>query len=251
MPSLYLRAKPEDIGKYVVFSGDPWRVDVIKQYLDNLVEIAFAREYNTVTGYYKGVKVTVTSTGIGAPSAAIAMEEMYACGMEVAVRMGTAMVMEEDMLGHFVIPIGSIRRESTSLTYVEEGYPAIADLQLVNSMNETVRSFGKKFDNGINCTVDGFYTMMHESRLSKEYRRDIDAVLSELKTLGVAGVDMESSCLLTIGRLMGVKTAVVTVATVLNNLRNQLEGKEKAEAEDLLCKVVLEGIYNHHTKSVH
>lgn len=242
MPSLYMKTDTKDVGKYVIFSGDPWRVNVLKKYLDDVKEVAFAREFNTVTGTYKGVRITATSTGIGAPSSAIAMEEMYECGMEVAVRMGTVMAMDDSMLGNFIIPIGSMRRESTSLSYVEQSYPAVADLDVVNVMNQTVLDYGKRYQNGISCTMDGFYTKMHDSRFSKEFGRDMQPVYDELKKLGVVGIDMESACMLTVGRLMGVKTAVVTMATVLENLKEQLLGQERTDAEDLLCRVVLEGI---------
>ena len=243
MSTLYMKADMETVGKYVIFSGDPWRVNVLKKYLDDVREVAFAREFNTITGYYKGVRITATSTGIGAPSAAIAMEEMYECGMEVAVRMGTVMAMDDEMLGHFIIPIGAMRRESTSKSYVEESYPAVADLELVNVMNATVADHGKRYQNGVNCTMDGFYTQMHDSKFSLESGRTMQPVYDALKKLGVSGIDMESACMLTIGRLMGVKTAVVTLATVLENLKATLAGKERTEAEDLLCRVVLEGIY--------
>lgn len=128
MSTLYMGADQETIAKYVLFSGDPWRVDLVKQYLDKPKKVAFLREFNTYTGTYKGVDVTVTSTGIGAPSAAIAMEEMYESGMEVAVRMGTVMSMQDDMLGHFLIPAAAMRREGTSQAYVDLSYPAVAIL---------------------------------------------------------------------------------------------------------------------------
>lgn len=247
MSSLYTKADRESVGEYVIFSGDPWRVNVLKKYLEDYTDVAFAREFNTVTGTYKGVRITVTSTGIGAPSAAIAMEEMYECGMKVAVRMGTVMAMDDHMLGQFIIPIASMRRESTSKTYVEESYPAVADLELVNVMNSTVAQFGKRCQNGISCTMDGFYTQMHDSRFSLECGREMLPVYDELKKLGISGIDMESACMLTVGRLMGVKTAVVTMVTVLENLKDQLLGTARSDAEDLLCRVVLEGIVNYAT----
>ena len=80
MTTLYMGADKDTVAKYVLFSGDPWRVEVVKKYLDEPKKVAFMREFNTYTGTYKGVEVTVTSTGIGAPSAAIAMEEMYEAG---------------------------------------------------------------------------------------------------------------------------------------------------------------------------
>ena len=245
MATLYMGGTPETVGRYVLFSGDPWRVNVIKQFLDDPQEVAFLRELNTCTGTYKGERITVTSTGIGAPSAAIAMEEMYACGMEVAVRMGTVMSIQDDMLGQFIIPIASMRRESTSKTYVEESYPAVADLELVNILNQTAADFGKRSLNGVSCTMDGFYTQMHDSRFSKECGRDLSRVFEELRALHVCGIDMESACMLTVGRLMGVKTAIITMVTVLENLKETLKGQERADAETLLCRVALEGVWRY------
>ena len=243
MATLYMGTTRETVAKYVLFTGDPWRIDVMKQYLDNPQHVAFLREYNTYTGTYKGLPVTVTSTGIGAPSAAIAMEEMYESGMEVALRTGTVMALQDDMLGHFIVPIGSMRRESTSKTYVEESYPAVADIELVNALNETIADYGKRVLNGISCTMDGFYTQMHDSRFSLEWGRDMSGTFEELKKLHVSGIDMESSCMMTVGRLMGVKTAVLTMTTVLENLKDTLKGQDRKDAEDLLCRVALEGIY--------
>lgn len=248
MSTLYLGTDQDTVAKYVLFSGDPWRVEVIKKYLDHPKKVAFQREFNTYTGTYKGVEVTVTSTGIGAPSAAIAMEEMYGSGMEVAVRMGTVMSMKEDMLGHFMIPVAAMRREGTSQSYVDLSYPAVADFELVNVMNETVESVGKRYLNGLNCTMDGFYSKMHDSRFSLEFGRNMADTFEEAKKLGVTGIDMESSCMLTLGRLMGVKTCILTVVTVLENLKETLKGQERTDAEELLCKVALEGIYNYHNR---
>ena len=241
-------ATRETVGEYVIFSGDPWRVEVVKNHLDNPQKVAFLREFNTYTGMYRGVRITATSTGIGAPSAAIAMEEMYACGMKVALRMGTVMALDDTMLGHFLIPIGAMRREQTSATYVEQSYPAVADLELVNVLNQTVQAHGRRYQNGINCTMDGFYSQMKESRFSKERGVDMLRTLEELDALHIAGIDMESSCMLTLGRLMGVRTAVLTLATVLRNLKQVMEGQARADAEDLLCRVALEGIYRFATR---
>lgn len=242
MSTLYLGADKSNVSNYVLFSGDPWRVEVLKGYLENPRKVAFKREFNTYTGSYKGVEVTVTSTGIGAPSAAIAMEEMYQCGMEVAVRMGTVMALEDDMLGKFIIPIAAMRREGTSASYADLSYPAVADIDLVNCMNRTVTQMGGEYRNGLNCTMDGFYSKMHDSRFSLEWGRDMTETFEELKKLKVTGIDMESACMLTIGRLMGVKTCVVTMTTVLENLKETLQGQARTDAEDFLCRAALEGI---------
>ena len=241
--TLYMKVSEEDVSKYVIFSGDPWRVDVIKDFLDNPKKVAFEREFHTYTGTYKGVKVTISSTGIGAPSAAIAMEEMYEAGMEVALRMGTVMSLKEDVLGDYIVPLGSIRIESTSLTYAPINYPAVADLKLIDAINETLDKNNLKVDNGFNCSMDGFYTQMKESRLSKERKTDIHEVFQSLKDLNVSGIDMESSCMMVVGRLMNVKTATLTLVTVLENLKGVLKDKEREEKEKELCRMALESIY--------
>jgi uridine phosphorylase len=243
-----MNANEKDIAEMVIFSGDPWRVNVLKNYLDDVKHIDFKREFNTYTGTYKGLPITVTSTGIGAPSAAIAVEEMYECGMKVAVRMGTIMSLIDDTLGDFMIPVGAIRRENTSDTYVDKSFPAVADFDLVNAMNESVKQAGKQYHNGISATLDGFYSQMHDSKFSLEKNKDMSKIYEEMKSYGVCGLDMESSLILTLGRLMNVKTAIVTVVTVLENLKDTLKGQSRTDAEDLRCKVVLEGLLNYSKK---
>lgn len=244
-PSLYMKAKPDDIADYVIFSGDPWRVNVLKTYLKDVKQIGFFREYNTYTGYYKGLKVTVTSTGIGAPSAAIAMEEMFNCGMKVAIRMGTVMALKDDLLGDYVIPSGSIRKEKTSQTYVDHGYPAVADFELVSSITKTFRANGQRVENGINATMDGFYSQMKVSRLSELRGTTFEPLFDELVKNNVVGIDMESSLMMVLGRLMCVKTAVVTLVTVLKNLQQSLKDDERQKKEDELCKLTLASIYQY------
>ena len=248
MKTLYMGVEKGSVAPYVLFSGDPFRVERIKEYLDNPVSLGFRREFNSYTGTYKGVPVTVSSTGMGAPTAAIAMEEMYEAGMKVTVRMGTVMALRDELLGKFLIPIGAIRREKTSETYVEQGYPAVPDFSLVEIYNETVKEFGSEYQNGITCTMDGFYSQMHDSEFSREFGRDLSPIFDELKRIKVSGIDMESSCLLTLGQLMGVKTCILTMTTVLENLKKVLLGEEREKAEDLLCKVALEGIYRYQRK---
>lgn len=243
MQTLYMKAKPADIADYVIFSGDPWRVDVLKSYLSDVKKNGFFREFNTYTGFYKGLKITITSTGIGAPSAAIAMEEMNDCGMKVAVRMGTVMALKDDLLGDYVIPSGSMRMEKTSDTYVDHGYPAVSDFDLVSSITKTFRNHGKRVDNGINATMDGYYSQMKTSKLAKERNVDFDLIFDELVKNNVTGIDMESSLMLVLGRLMRVRTAVVTLVTVLKNLKQQLDEKTRKQKEDELCQLTLESIY--------
>lgn len=250
MKTLYMKVEEKDIGDYVIFSGDPFRVEKFIEFLDEPKKIAFEREFNTYTGFYQGIKVTITSTGIGSPSAAIAMEEMFEAGMKVAVRMGTVMGLRDDLLGKFIIPKASMRREQTTSTYVEKAYPAVADFDLVQSMNQAAKEYAYEVDNGINCTMDGFYSQMRESKLSKQQNVDILKTFSELKKLHISGIDMESSTILTLGSLMNIPACVVSMTTVLENLKEVLKGEKRTKAEYDLCKVVLDGIVIHHRKEV-
>lgn len=242
MKTLYMKVEPKDISKYVLFSGDPFRVDMLVKNLEDVRHIGFFREFNTYTGTYKGVEITVTSTGIGGPSAAIAMEEMYECGMEVAVRMGTVMGLKDDYLGKLMIPAGSMREEATSKTYVPTSFPAVADPELIACMNKATLANGREYVNGINCTLDGFYSQMKESKLSKKMNTDILKTFEDLKRYNVDGVDMESAVILTLGNLMGIRACIITMTTVLTNLKEFLVGEERTKSEEDLCKIALDGI---------
>lgn len=242
MKTLYMKATPETIAPAVIFSGDPWRVNVLKDLLTDPVHVAFSREFNTWTGTYQGMPVTVTSTGIGAPSAAIAMEEMYACGMQIALRMGTVMSLHDDRLGHYFVPERSLRLEGTTRTYAKADMPAEADVDFVACIRDVIEETGETVHLGVNATLDGFYSQMHDSRLSRARNINILGELDALRRQGVDGVDMESAVLFILGKLMGVKTAVLTLATVLENLKQVMAQPARGEAEKQLCQFALESI---------
>lgn len=247
MKTLYMKAGSEDIAKYVIFSGDPGRVKNVCAYLSDVKEIAQNREFYTYTGEYKGMPVTVTSTGIGGPSAAIAMEEMYECGMEVAVRLGTVMGLL-DNLGSFIIPKAAMRLESTSATYVEKSYPAVADFHLLSCMNKSAANMNAKYCNGIVCSMDGYYSEMRNSRLSKEMGNDVNLKISSLKKYNIAGIDMETSLILTLANIMNIKACSVVYTTVLEDLKNYLQDDVRKKGEEDLIKLVLEGLFIYHNK---
>lgn len=242
MKTLYLQASPEQIADAVIFSGDPGRVKRVCEKLDEVHKISENREFVTFTGTYRGMPVTVTSTGIGAPSAAIALEEMYACGMKVAVRLGTVMGLD-GRLGEFIIPRAAMREESTSSTYVRSSYPAAADFDLVSCMNKAVKAEKGVYSNGIVCSMDGYYSQMKSSRLADEMQISVDATVPELKKYNIVGLDMETSLVLTLGALMNIRACSVTYVTVLDGLKDMLQDEARIQGEDQLIRVVLEGLY--------
>ena len=124
-----------DVGRYVILPGDPKRCAKIAKYFDDPVLVADNREYVTYTGYLDGVKVSVTSTGIGGPSASIAMEELVMSGADTFIRIGTCGGMQlEVKSGDVVIANGAIRMEGTSREYAPIEYPAVPDLEVTNAL---------------------------------------------------------------------------------------------------------------------
>lgn len=120
-----------DVGRYVILPGDPKRCEKIAAYLENPVLVADSREYKTYTGYLEGEKVSVTSTGIGGPSASIALEELVQCGADTFVRVGTCGGMDLEVKGgDLVVATGAIRMEGTSKEYAPIEFPAVPDLQV-------------------------------------------------------------------------------------------------------------------------
>lgn len=144
----HLHVKPEQVGKYVILPGDPGRAPKIAAYLDHAEEVAYHREYRTYTGALNGVAVSVVSTGIGGPSAAIAVEELVACGCHTFIRVGTSGGMREDVLGgDLVVATAAVRSEGTTQEYLPAGYPAAADFTLVEALAQAGQ--------GLSCDRDG------------------------------------------------------------------------------------------------
>lgn len=198
--------------KYALLPGDPARLDHIKKYLDNPEEIAYNREYRSLTGFYKGVKILALSTGIGAPSMAIAIEELKNINLKALIRIGSCGALQSNIeLGDLVIAEGAIRDEGTSKTYIDEMYPAAPDYQLLHAIIESANENSYPYHLGIVHTHESFY--FDENAQIEEY----------YSKKGVLGADLETSCLLTVGRLRGLKCA-----SILNNV--VLYGQDTAES---------------------
>ena len=122
----HIQLKEGDVADFVILPGDPGRVDFIAEHFDDAKEVAYNREYKTITGTYKGRPVSVTSTGIGCPSAAIAVEELANIGAKTLVRLGTSGAMQEHTrVGDLVIANGAVRQEGTSPQYMPMEFPAV------------------------------------------------------------------------------------------------------------------------------
>ena len=139
----HLNIRPGDVGRYVILPGDPKRCKKIAEHFERAELVADSREYVTYTGYLDGEKVSVTSTGIGGPSAAIALEELVKCGADTFIRVGTCGGMDLDVRGgDVVVATGSIRAEGTSREYAPIEFPAVADLRVVNALMKAGENLG-------------------------------------------------------------------------------------------------------------
>ena len=136
----HVQLEKGDVGEYVILPGDPGRCEKIAQYFDEPAHIMTNREYVTYTGKLNGVKVSVTSTGIGGPSAAIALEELIHCGAHTFIRVGTSGGMQKEVLGgDVVIATGAIRLDGTSKEYAPIEFPAVADFDVVHALRESAK----------------------------------------------------------------------------------------------------------------
>ena len=201
----HIQLSPGDIGDYVLLPGDPARSDRVAKYLDNAELMANNREHRTFTGTYKGVKISVTSTGMGCPSAAIASEELANIGAKYLIRIGsTAALKPEINLGDLVISVGSMKNEGTSGFYVPDCFPAIPDFDFTRVLLDTARELqpelGCEVYYGINATDDAFYGETPEW-------------IEKLCKLGIINIEMESSAIYTVCHRRGIKGAMISAVS--------------------------------------
>lgn len=154
----HLHLKSGDVGRYVLLPGDPGRVELIARHLDNAVHVATNREYVTYSGYLDGVKVSVTSTGIGCPSAAIAVEELIRVGADTFIRVGTSGAIQPGTKsGELAIVTGAIRDEGTTFHYLPIEFPAVADFEIVQALTSAAQRTKNEYRIGITQSKDSFY----------------------------------------------------------------------------------------------
>lgn len=210
-----------DVGKYVILPGDPKRCKKIAEYFDDAKLVADKREYTTYTGYLSGEKVSVTSTGIGGPSAAIALEELVNIGAKTFIRVGTCGGMNVDVKGgDIVIATGAIRMEGTSKEYAPIEFPAVANLDVTNSIVSAAKSLGYDFHTGIVQCKDSFYGQHSPDRMPVNY--ELLSKWEAWKSLGCLASEMESAALFIVASALKVKVGSVFL-TVANQEREKLK----------------------------
>ena len=218
-----------DVGKYVILPGDPKRCVKIAQYFDDPRLIADSREYVTYTGYLDGVKVSVTSTGIGGPSASIAMEELVKAGADTFVRIGTCGGMQTGVLsGDVVIASGAIRMEGTSREYAPIEFPAVADFGIVTALKKAADELGVRSHVGVVQCKDSFYGQHSPERMPVSY--ELLNKWEAWKRLGCLASEMESAALFVVAAALGVRAG--SCFLVLANQEREKAGLDNPVVHD-------------------
>ena len=200
----HIRCNPGDVGKYVFLPGDPGRCEAIAKHFDDPVHVGMNREYNIYTGTLLGEKVSVCSTGIGGPSAAIAMEELAAIGADTFIRVGTCGGISLDVLpGDVVVATGAVRFEHTSMEYAPIEFPAVSDFGIAAALKQSGEALGYRVHTGVVQCKDSFYGQHAPERSPVYY--ELQQKWESWKRLGVKASEMESAALFVVAAALGVR----------------------------------------------
>lgn len=234
--ALYLKCRPGDIAERVLLTGDPARVDRIAAKLQQTAVIGQNREFYSVTGTYRGERISAVSSGIGAPSAAIAVEELAQLGAKAVVRVGTMMGVGAP-LGSLVISTGAARFEGTSVAYLPLEYPAIPDWPLAQALCTAAKQTPLPLFMGLTATYDAFYPRMAPA-LVERGQLDLDL----LKKAGALALDMETSLLYVLGCRLGIAVTSLCLVTNEADPFTVIASEQRTHDEDVLIQAALAGV---------
>lgn len=212
-----------DLGENVFLCGDPARVERIAKRWSGVEQRCDVREYRIVTGEYQGVSMTAASTGIGAPSTAILLEELAKLGARRLIRIGNSGGLAPSLeLGDLVITTASVRDDGTTASYIDPIYPAVASYEVVGSLVAAARSAQARFTTGVTWSTDGFYSRNAvigpdgglEPMAFPGFRPpELESMLLRMRMARVVNIEMESGALLTLANLYGLLAGCICVVS--------------------------------------
>lgn len=242
MGELYHICLDENLGiKYAILPGDPDRVEIIAGYLDNPRFMGRKREYTTYCGELCGEKVLVTSTGIGGPSTAIAVEELYKAGVRTFIRVGTCGAMQTDIIASdIIIATGAVRAEGTSKEYIPAEYPAVADFNVTSCLVQAAENENINYHVGVVQSKDSFYGQHSPERMPVGYRL-IENWKAWIKA-GCLASEMECAALFAVSSVL--KAASGAVLSVVWNQEREALGLSNPHCHDThnAIKTAIEGL---------
>lgn len=224
MKQPHINCDENEIASAVIICGDPARVERIAKLGSEYRHISTNREFTVYETIFANQRVSICSTGIGAPSALIALEELIRCGAKNIIRVGSAGALQTTIkLGELIVAEGAVRHDGASASYIEQAYPAVASLALVNKLHNVLATSEIDYVSGLVRSHDSFYT-------DKE-----DEICRYWSSKGILGADMETGAILTLGRLRGVNVAAVlcNVVEYLADLEESIN--EYKDSEQLLA----------------
>jgi len=234
----HVQIKPGEIAEYVLLPGDPDRVPVIAELWDERWEVSRHREFRVWTGKIGSRLISACSTGIGSSSASIALEELARAGAHTFIRVGsTGSIHPEVDLGDLVISAAAVRLEGASLDYARPEYPAFASYEVVLALIEAAEILNVKYHVGVTATTDSFYLGQGRAGYrgySWSYSREI---IRDLRAMGVINFDMETSAILTISSIYGLRAGSVC-AVFANRIKDTFEISGEKEAAAVAVEAV-------------
>jgi uridine phosphorylase len=230
-----------DVADAVLLPGNPERIEKITRFWDDAEEVARHREYRTVTGEYDGAPISVTSTGIGSPSAAIAVEELARVGADTFIRVGSCGAIQPEMaVGDLVVTTGGVRQEGTSDEYVREDYPAVADYEVVSALVAAAERLGYDYHTGVTMSADSFYAGQGRPGFEGFEAAGSDDLVEDLKDANVKNIEMEASAIMTLANVYDLRAgAVCSVYANRETGEFRTEGENRAaETASLAVKLL-------------
>ena len=230
----HIKCREGDVGRYCILPGDPGRCEKIAAYFDDPVKVQSNREYTVYTGTLLGEKVSVCSTGIGGPSAVIAMEELTAIGADTFVRVGTCGGIRLDVKSDdVVIATGAIRHEGASREYAPIEFPAVSDYLVQEALVQAAKDLGKPWHAGVVQCKDSFYGQHDPKRMPVSY--ELLNKWEAWKRLGVLASEMESAALFCCAAALGVRCG--SCFHVIWNQEREAAGLDQQESHDLSAAI--------------
>lgn len=229
--SWYLACNTSQIADRCLLIGDPARIERIAALLHNPSWPAPQRGLQVVTGEAYGVRISAVSFGMGAPIATIVLHELFDLGVRSFLRIGTAMAFPPVTLGQFLIAEAALRREATSLAYAPVEYPAAASFDMQQALRRQLDKAAASWRSGVFATFDGFYRDLFA--LDETAAQQVENTRAEMCRLGILAADMETSAILTVGRILGASAGSLCLATVdaMNRKRFPADKFQKREEQ--------------------
>lgn len=238
----YIGCAAEEVGEMAILVGDRARIGRISEHLEHATPLEEKRGLRAVTGTRSGRRITAVAFGMGAPIATIVLHELFDLGIRTFLRIGTAMVMPPARLGELVLAEGALRGEGTSATYAPLGYPAIADFDLTATLRERLTAMSRPWRSGIYATYDGFYSQVFA--LGNGERQVIENLRADIQRFRIVATDMETSALLTVGRVLGARVASLCLGTVDGLTQEKLDPDAAVAGEQDMFEVALDALAN-------